>query len=126
MPRTAQAPRRPAAPAMLALLAVGLLALAGCGPSKPELSGELLNIQDERHRIANPGILGASATGQACAVSRREALTSAERVAQFNLRRLTGPARYNVRFDPVSETHTAQGVCVEISAVAVEPLPYNR
>jgi hypothetical protein len=109
---------------MAVLLAAGAL-LAACGPSQPP-TGELRNIRDPYFDIAHPGIIGASATGQACAVTKEEALTSAERVAQFNLRRLTGSARYNVRFDPLGETHTPQGVCIKVSAVAIEPKPYNR
>jgi hypothetical protein len=103
---------------------LGLALLAGCGAPRP--TGELLGIQDDQHAIAHPSKIGASATGSGCGTTQKEALTSARRVAQFNLRTLTGEARYNVRFDLVSETQTPQGFCVELSAKAVEPIPYVR
>ena len=107
-----------------AWLALGVLLLAGCGPPRPV--GELRAIQDDQFRIAHPSQIGATATGAACGSTSQEALTSAQRVAQFNLRRLTGPARYNVRLDPVSERHTPEGVCIEVSATSVEPKPFLR
>ena len=107
-----------------AWLALGVLLLAGCGPPRPV--GELRAIKDDQFRIAHPSEIGATATGAACGGTSQEALTSAQRVAQFNLRRLTGPARYNVRLDPVSERHTPEGVCIEVSATSVEPRPFLR
>jgi hypothetical protein len=113
---------RPGLGALLALCA--LLALGACAAPRP--TGELLGIQDDQHAIANPGKIGASATGQGCGLTLQEALTSARRVAHFNLRTLTGEARYNVRYDLVSQTANPQGVCVVLSAQAVEPAPYVR
>lgn len=110
---------------LLMLLALAMLWLPGCG-GQPRPAGELLGIEDDQHRIANPARIGASATGKGCGVTRQEALTSAQRVAHFNLRSLTGQARYNVRFDLVAETRTTQGVCIEVSALAVAPVPYER
>lgn len=110
-------------------LAAGALLLAlvlGACNGEPLPPGERRYTHDSQHRIADPGVIGASATGTGCAVSRRRALTIARRVAQFNLRSLTGAARYNVRFDLVSETSDAQGYCVEFSARAIEPAPYER
>jgi hypothetical protein len=107
-----------------AWLALGVLLLAGCGPPRPE--GELRAIQDDQFRISNPSQIGATATGAACGSTSQEALTSAQRVAQFNLRRLTGPARYNVHLEPVSERHTPEGICIEVSATSVEPRPFVR
>ena len=113
-----------AAPTLRAALLTALLLVAGC--SEPRPTGELLGIQDDQHTIANPGKIGASATGRGCAVTYNEALTSAQRVAQFNLRTLTGEARYNVRFEVVSATETPQGYCVVLSARAMEPIPHER
>src|SRR3989304_5177319 len=91
VPRRRAAPRGAALRALLAvplpavplpavlLLAALLAVLTGC-QGGPLPTGELREIQDDRHRIANPGILGASATGQGCGTTRLEALTSAERV----------------------------------------------
>jgi hypothetical protein len=118
------APRQPALALLAALLgAVCGLALAGCGS---ETFGELRNIQADRHSIANPGKIHASATGLGCGLTQHEALTTAKRVAQFNLRSLTGEGRYNLRFNVLNETENPQGVCVEVTALAVEPLPYAR
>ena len=107
-----------------AWLVLGLLLLAGCG--QPKAPPELRAIQDDQFRIAHPSQIGATATGIGCGATRQEALTSAQRVAQFNLRRLTGEARYNVRIDPLSEKHMPEAVCIEVSATSVEPKPFLR
>lgn len=111
-------------PALPALVLAGLV-LAACGGA-PQPTGELREILDENHQIADPGIIGASATGRGCAVSRNEALTMARRVAQFNLRSLTGSARYKVRYELLDETEDLKGFCVVFSARAVAPKPYVR
>ena len=100
-----------------------LLLLGGCteGPL-----GELRDIRPERHSIADPGVVGASATGRGCGHTRSEALDTARRVAQFNLRSLTGSARYSIRYNLLSETRTEEGVCMEMNALALEPRPHER
>lgn len=126
LPSAGAVPMRPAArSALLAILALGLAVLAaGCSSEGPP--GELRAILPGQHQIAHPGVIDASATGEGCGPTRTRALTSAQRVAHFNLRTLTGQGRYNVRFDLVGERETAQGVCIQVNAVAVAPRPHLR
>ena len=114
---------RAGAAALGVVLAVA--ALPGCG-GKPLPTGELLGIQADQHRIEHPAKLGARATGLGCGADSGTAMASARRVAQFNLRRLTGEARYVVHFDRLGERRGAQEVCVEVAATAAEPLPYEQ
>jgi hypothetical protein len=103
--------------------AVALLALAGC--TEPP-RGELRWVRDDHHRIADPGALGAMATGTGCAPTRGEALTKAEQVAQFNLRSLAGPGRYRVRYELLDDGLRAEGHCIELAARAVTAAPHER
>ena len=92
--------------------------LLACGAPQPP-QGELLNIQDDQHEIANPSKLHATATGMGCGTTKEEALTSARRVAQFNLRSLSGQARYLVAFELLNERPNSDGICVEVAARAM-------
>jgi hypothetical protein len=104
---------------LLGLVLPGLVLLgSGCG-GQPRPADELRNIQEDRHRIADPSRLHALATGIGCGGTRQDALTSAQRVAQFNLRSLTGEARYLVEFAVLRELPEPQRYCVEVSARAV-------
>lgn len=132
LPRSPHPPRAPgrqrrarlSAALGLGVLVCVVLGLVACGGPRPR--GELLGIQDDQYTIADPGKIGASATGRGCGFTPKQALTSARRVAQFNLRTLTGVARYNVRYDPLSQSRTDTGYCVEVSATAVSPEPHGR
>ena len=101
--------------AVLTALALGVI-LTACADKKIE--GILQNISDDRHSIANPSKRYASATGIGCGKIRKEALTTARQVAQYNLRSLTGPARYRIRYDIVREFSESNNICFEVSAQA--------
>lgn len=108
------------------VLVLGVICVLASCTEKPKLPRMLQNIQDSEHRIDNPGILGASATGKGCGVTREAAVSEAQKIARFNLISLTGPARYNVSYVLVEAHPTAQGHCVEMKATAMEPRPYER
>jgi len=111
-------PRRPAwLPALLVLLVL-LPALGGCEETL-RFFGEKLNILDEEHQIANPSKDRGVATGKGCGETRGEALKSAQRVAEFNLRSLTGVRRYNIEFETQEEYQRKNNFCLVVSAQAI-------
>ena len=107
------------------LLLVTLLILAvflpACSSDKPpELPfGHLPFIEDDRHNIENPSKDRALATGTGCGYSPGKALSVARKIAEFNLRGLTGEARYGIRFRTVKFMPEPGRICVEVSAQAI-------
>ena len=88
--------------------------------SAPEPTGDLLHIQDDQFRIGNPSKEHAWATGIGCAGTENDALANAQDVAQFNLRNLTGAARYRVQYRVLRKVPNPQGrACVEVGAQAI-------
>lgn len=86
---------------------------------KRDLGGrELGNIGDKRHSVFNPSKRNAEATGIGCGPSRADAIKTAFRVSLFNLREVTGNARYQVRFKVIDEKPGVEEYCVEMSATA--------
>lgn len=86
---------------------------------KRDLGGrELGNIGDKRHSVINPSKRNAEATGIGCGPSRADAIKTARRVAMFNLRGVTGSARYKVEFKVVDEKPGVREYCLEMSAKA--------
>ncbi len=86
---------------------------------KRDLGGpELGNIGDKRHSVINPSRRNAEATGIGCGPSRADAIKSALRVALFNLRKVTGNARYRVEFKVVDEKPGVEEYCLEMAAKA--------
>lgn len=117
------APLRGRTPLGAALLLAGWMLLAaacsGNGNSEGNGQGELREIRDERHRIENPSKTRALATGIGCGAVRDDAMSSARRVALFNLRSLTGEARYTVEFELLREVERPGQICFEVSARAM-------
>ena len=93
-----------------------LVLTAGCG--KPDIKGELSRIADDKYRIEDPSPRNALATGVGCGGTQDEALINARRIAKFNLRSLTGPARYSVSFKTLRTIPDEKETCVEVSARA--------
>lgn len=79
---------------------------------------ELKNIMADQHDIANPSKDRAEATGRGCGPSRQDAIKTALRVARFNLRSLTGNARYKVDSRIIKEEAGQEIYCVEMAARA--------
>jgi hypothetical protein len=95
------------------------LALWAC--SKPPPRGNLRYIQQNTFSIENPSADRAIATGIGCGFTMNDAEQSARETARFNLRRLTGDARYRVQFVRLKETVEASKVCIELQAQAIPP-----
>jgi hypothetical protein len=93
-------------------------ALMACS-SEPR--GNLKYIEQDQFAIGNPSKDRALATGIGCGFTMHEAEAAAEEVAQFNLRRLTGEARYRVEFTRLREIPDTQKACIELQARAVPP-----
>ncbi len=94
-----------------------MLALGtGCTPAP---QGDLLHIQEEQHQIGNPSRDQATATGIGCGGSDKAALADARRVAEYNLRSLTGEAHYYVQFRTLRQIADPTQQCVEVQAQAV-------
>lgn len=86
---------------------------------KRELGGqELGNIRDKRHSVENPSKQRAEASGIGCGSSRGDAIKSASRVALFNLRKVTGNARYQVDLKVLNEKPGVKEYCLEMLAKA--------
>lgn len=96
-----------------------LLLISACSSSAPR--GNLQYLDPDTYRIGNPSRDRATATGIGCAFSANEARQRAEEVSQFNLRRLTGDARYSVQYTLLHETDEPNRVCFELEARAVPP-----
>jgi hypothetical protein len=93
--------------------------LAACSAEPPR--GNLQNIEPETYRVENPSADRALATGVGCASTENEAEQRAREVSTFNLRRVTGNARYRIEFSRVRETSEPNRVCVELQAQAIPP-----
>jgi hypothetical protein len=96
-----------------ALLAA--LLAAACSSPPP---GQLDFIQPDAFAIANPSRTHASASGIGCGFTEKEALLVAQRVSAYNLRSLTGPARYQVAFEVLRTFPRDKEHCVEVAARA--------
>ena len=116
---------------LVCLLGLSLFFAQCSGPNKPkrgrnvkerikrDLGGqEMGNIGDNRHSVINPSKRNAEATGIGCGASRADAIKSARRVALFNLREVTGNARYRVDFKVIDEKPGGGEYCLEMSAKA--------
>jgi hypothetical protein len=99
-----------------AVAAIALLLAGGCSEGPP---GNLRFIQPDAYIIDHPSPDRASATGKGCAFTVSEAEQRAREVSEFNLRRLTGQARYRVEYTRISETQGQSETCVELTAHAV-------
>jgi len=84
-----------------ALLGTALLAAAwggGLAACSEVVPGEMRYIQEDQRRVENPGKIGARAIGRGCDSTKGDALEMARRVALYNLRSVTGQARYTVTY----------------------------
>ena len=79
--------------ALLLVLSVGLI--VGCAEISPN---ELIFIRDDQREVSAPGIIGAKANGRGCASTKGDALEQAKRSAWYNLRSVTGHARYTITY----------------------------
>lgn len=100
-----------AAPWIAALM---VLLAAACAEDRPK--GPIDYVQDENFAISDPGGRQATATGTGCATTMRQALTIAERTAHYNLRGVTGPGRYRVRYDTLRDYREGDRFCAEVEA----------
>ena len=103
-------------PGVLAVVVL-VAALAACAPQQPH--DDLYYIRDDQHEITDPSRDHATATGVGCAGAVARARLKARRVAEYNLRSLTGAARYRLAFDRVREWERTGEVCVEMIARAI-------
>jgi hypothetical protein len=94
------------------------LALAAC--SEPA-RGNLKYIEQDQFAIDHPSRDRALATGIGCGFTLQEAERRAQETASFNLRRLTGDARYRVEFTRLREVPDPHRACVELEARAIPP-----
>lgn len=108
------------------------LTLTACGgaPTRP---GQLGFLAPDKYIVEPlPSQTNAAVTGQGCAPTsvsasqasrreaQREAETKARQVAAYNLRKVTGPARYSVHFGlPEITELTEERVCVQVRANTV-------
>ena len=90
-----------------------------CSPPPPK--GNLQYIEQDTFSIENPSSDRAIATGIGCGFTVGEAEQYARDTSSFNLRRLTGSARYRIEFSRLNETVQPNKVCVELQARAVPP-----
>ena len=101
------------------LSALGACVMAGC--SEPP-RGNLKYLDQDQIRVENPSKDHALATGIGCGATMKEAEQRARDMSQFNLRRVTGDARYRVEFTRVREVPDPQQLCQELEARANPPL----
>ncbi len=91
--------------------------LAACSAAPP--SGNLQYIEPDTYRVENPSADRALVTGIGCAPTANEAEERAREVSTFNLRRVTGNARYQIEYSRLRETSQSDRVCVEVQAQAI-------
>ncbi|MDH5752091.1 MAG: hypothetical protein OEZ59_06695 [Deltaproteobacteria bacterium] len=82
--------------AVMVLAAAGLCTVLSGSCS--ESGGELIYIQDDRHRVEPLRKAGVMASGESCASTRDEADHKARRIAQYNLRSLSGDEKYRITY----------------------------
>jgi len=93
--------------------------VAACSSPK---TGELRYIEDDRYAVRSPGPVRAVATGRGCGATERHAEVQARRLAEFNLRTVTGAARYNIDHELVGREPQPDGtICVTVEARATPP-----
>ena len=114
LPRGAGSPRERSSPW---LGAFAWVILAACSSAPPP--GNLQYIEPDTYRVENPSPDRALVTGIGCAPTAREAEERAREVSTFNLRRVTGNARYSIEFSRLRETSESSQVCVEMQAQAI-------
>jgi hypothetical protein len=93
------------------------------GACAPAPQGELLRIQDDQFTIGDPSKDRAWATGIGCGGTEGEAVANARNIAQFNLRGLTGAARYRVEYRVLRRVADERQACVEVEARAAALRP---
>lgn len=102
----------------LALVGIALPWLLAC--SEPP-RGNLKYIQQDQFDIDNPSQDRALATGIGCGFTLKDAEARAQEVSSFNLRRMTGNARYHIEFTRLREVPDPKQACVELQARAIPP-----
>lgn len=90
--------------------------VAACTPAN---QGELLRIQDDQFAIGDISKNRAWATGIGCGGTEEDAIANARKIAQFNLRGLTGAAQYRVDYRVLRRVEGESQACVEVEARAV-------
>ncbi len=103
----------------LLLSLLGAAAVAGC--SQPQ-RGTLQYLDQDQIRVEEPSKDHALATGIGCGFTVKEAEKRARDTSLFNLRRVTGDARYEVEFTRVREVPDPKQTCLELEARAIPPL----
>ncbi|MEE8394973.1 MAG: hypothetical protein V3S29_02890 [bacterium] len=100
---------------MAALCGAAALAalLAGCGQPPPPAGA-----RDTGYRVRNPSATRASVTGRGCGGTPKEAVAAARQDAAYNLRSVTGPARYEIAYTMLDKTVAGGQICVETEATA--------
>ncbi len=102
--------------AFAGIAGIGLPLLLAC--SEPP-RGNLKYIEQDRFDIANPSKDRALATGIGCGFTLKDAETRAQEVSSYNLRRLTGSARYAIEFTRLREVPDPHQACIELQARAI-------
>lgn len=80
--------------------------------------GPFDNLLPGNYQVQNPSRTAASATGTACGFVKKQALIDAEQTASYNLRSVTGPAKYKIRYRLVRVFKDDGRVCAEVEATA--------
>src|SRR5262245_54691174 len=96
----------------MALCGAVLVSALAAGCSKEVVDRDLRNIQDDRFSIGNLSKEQAWATGIGCAGTDGDAVANAQKVAEFNLRNLTGSARYRVQYRVLKRIPEKHQACV--------------
>jgi len=94
-----------------------VLGIQGCAKDEP-MPGEMREIRDENHDIYNPSKDMASATGYGCGENYQQAMVNAKRIAEFNLRSLTGHRKYSIRYNTVELYPDINNYCIKMLATA--------
>lgn len=92
--------------------------LAGCGQPPPPASTAPAGARDTGYRVRNPSATRASVTGRGCGGTAKEAVAAARQDAAYNLRSVTGPARYEIAYTMLDQTVAGGQICVETEATA--------
>jgi hypothetical protein len=101
-------------------MAMGLcLAALALGCSAEVEDRDLRHIQDDQFAIGNLSKEKAWATGIGCGGSDGDAVANAQKVAEYNLRNLTGSARYRVQYRILRRIPEKNQACVEVEAQAI-------
>ncbi|HEX7926815.1 MAG TPA: hypothetical protein VF678_04425 [bacterium] len=99
----------------MALAAAAALTLACTSPPQDP---DLLHIQDDQFSVGDLSKDKAWATGIGCGGSDGDAVANAQKIAEYNLRNLTGAARYRVQYRILRRIPDKAKACVEVEAQA--------